>query len=157
MITFDWTMEDDEPAYGSQPMLPDGKHVAKIAYVKCKTADWCKGERNPDGSYLLLGLDVTGHARVWDSIPINRKARVQAVCLAAKVPLPTPDAEWDELTLLDEYVTINSELRTSSKSNKEYVAIRSYDARQEEKKPTKSRAVKKKQEEVDVAPDDIPF
>ena len=157
MITFDWTMQDDEVG-DELPMLPNGKHVAKINYVRLKQADWCKSSRNEAGNYLLLGIDVNGYQRIWDSIPVDKKARIQAVCLAAKVALPKPNEEWDELSLIGEFVTLNSESRTSNKSGREYVAIKGYDTRPENKKPVaKSRAVKKKEEEVDVAPDDIPF
>jgi hypothetical protein len=161
MLTFDsWATDEsngEKPAQADLPMLTDGRHAGEINYVAIKTAKWCENQLNAEGTFILLGIDVPGYKRVWESVPVDRRAKIEAVCRSAGVAKPTPPDPWDEEQLKGQWVSIETVVGIA-KSGKEYVRVERFHG---DKKPLPTEQPKAKRpakEPVeDQFPDDIPF
>lgn len=161
MLTFDsWQTDDtsgERPAQADLPLLPDGRHAGEINYVAIKTAKWCENQLNVDGTYILLGIDVPNYKRVWKSVPVDRRAKIEAVCRSAGVPRPTPTDPWDESQLKGQWVSIETVIGIG-KSGKEYVRVERFHGDKKPLPATPPRPANPAKEPVeDQFPDDIPF
>lgn len=161
MLTFDsWATDEsqgDKPAQADLPMLPDGRHAGEINYVAIKTAKWCENQLNAEGTYILLGIDVPGYKRVWESVPVDRRAKIEAVCRSAGVAKPTPPDPWDEEQLKGQWVSIETVVGIA-KSGKEYVRVERFHGDKKPLPPEQPKAKRPAKEPVeDQFPDDIPF
>jgi hypothetical protein len=162
MLTFEnWTDQTDpeKPTQADLPMLPDGRHAAQINYVAVKTETWAQNQLNPQGTIILLGIDVPNHKRVWESVPIDRRSKLEALCRSAGVARPTPPDPWDEDQLKGKWVSIETVVRMS-KAGREFVAVERFhgDKQPLPDFPERPKATKPKAERPeDLTPDDIPF
>lgn len=161
MLTFEsWQTDDtsgEKPAQADLPMLPDGRHAGEINYVAIKTAKWAENQLNVDGTYILLGIDVPNYKRVWESVPVDRRAKIEAVCRSAGVARPTPTDPWDENQLKGQWVSIETVIGIG-KSGKEYVRVERFHGDKKPLPATPPRPAKPAKEPAeDQFPDDIPF
>jgi hypothetical protein len=161
MLTFDsWATDEsngEKPAQADLPMVPDGRHAGEINYVAIKTAKWAENQLNVEGTYILLGIDVAGFKRVWESVPVDRRAKVEAVCRSAGVARPTPPDPWDEDQLKGKWVSIETVVGIG-KSGKEYVRVERFHGDKKPLPDLPTRPAKPaKQPAEDQFPDDIPF
>ncbi len=150
-----------EDATGEQTFVPDGTHVAKIAWAGIQKKDWAKGDKNPDGQVLTVKLEVHPKYRpVWESIPCHQRGRVEQLCRAARID--PPRGEWDERELKGQMATVETVLALS-KSGNEYVKVVAWKPGPEplpkavREAPARTPAAKVKASSPGLGSDDVPF
>jgi hypothetical protein len=153
-----WPQDDDGTATADAPFVPDGEHVAKIVGVEWKDLKFKVEDRNPDGTCLVVKLEVTGFQRIEDLVPVHWRGKIEAVCRAASQPVPVRGEEWDEKTLVGQFVRIST-VQGVAKSGREYVRIDTWIPGREPvpeaiRKAPKRAATKARPEGGE---DDIPF
>lgn len=120
---------DDGPAAaaggGALPLLQDGTHIGTIEWAGYQDKTWAKSDRNQTGSCLTVKISFPGHREVWESIPRNQAARVQALCSAARVDPPKRGEPWDHTALKGAIVSVQTVLGISKAGN-EYVRIEKF-------------------------------
>lgn len=139
------------------PLVPDGNHVAKIVNAQWKDLTFKADDRNPDGTSLVVKLEVTGHAQIEAIAPVTWRGMIEAICRSASQPLPKLDEDWDCRTLKGQYCRIST-VQGVSKNGREYVRVERWHEGREplpeaiRKTPPRSKAAK-----PELPDDDIPF
>jgi hypothetical protein len=148
---------DTQTETAVEQICPEGTHVATIGWVKIQPKDWAKNKSNPEGQCLTVRLDFgKGIKSVFDSIPCDRRASVEALCRSARVDPPRGD--WDEKQLKDQAVTVETVIAVS-KAGRDFVKVERYKPNAEPLPPQiRNRTPTQKADAASNAPDDdIPF
>lgn len=160
-MNFDQWWADDEGQVADKPPLTPGGHNGQIVRVKTKPLSFMVDDKNPDGTSLVLGVDVTGYQELEVIVPAHWRALLTAICRAARVAPPQRGEDWDEQQLVGQYVAIECEA-TTSKSGREYTRVAKW-LPQAAPPPANSKAAAPRVQpdrraKVKAAdPDDIPF
>jgi hypothetical protein len=146
---------------GPEPLVPDGTHSAEILESKERTFKFFQEPKNPSGAGLLVVLSVPGYQSIETKTPVHYRGKIEAICRAARVPLPSPDEDWDERSLVGRMVMVETSLDTR-KDGSQYVKVLKWHPGAEPlatSKPAPARTAAAKVEAAGQqgADDDIPF
>lgn len=118
----DWWSEDAEEPVEGLPLLQDGRHVGTITDAVTKDLKFKVSEANKRGTSLVLKVSVPKHQPAEAIVPLQFRGLVEAICRAARVPVPNPAEPWDCETLVGQTVAIETVFGIG-KTGREYVRI----------------------------------
>jgi hypothetical protein len=145
---------------GPEPIVPNGTHSAEILEAKERTFKFFQEDKNPSGAGLLVVLSVPGFASIETKTPSHYRGKIEAICRAARVALPTPGEDWDERSLVGRMVMIET-AQDTRKDGSQYVKVLKWHAGADPL-PASKPAARTPAAKVEAAgqggsPDDIPF
>lgn len=167
-MKFDAGWDDDGQAAGGAPLplVPDGRHTGEIIKAQGKRLKFMETEKNPDGSSLVVTVDIARYEPLEVITPSNFRGKIEAIARSAGVPIPVRGQEWDEQQLVGRTVTVETALAVSKKGT-EYVRVERWlESPQKpmpdavsKRPPARSQTQKAHREFTSNAPatDDIPF
>lgn len=155
-----WDIEPAESGVQTAdlPLVPDGEHVAKFVKAEIKDLKFKVTEKNPDGTCLVVELEVTGYKRVEAIADVTWRGMIEAICRSASQPVPRPEDDWDPKTLVGQFCRIEC-VQGVGKTGREYVRVQKFHPGREPlpeeiRKAPKRAATKARPEGGE---DDIPF
>lgn len=134
-----WTDDEEQDQGGDLPMCPDGEHAAEIVSAKWKDLKFMVKPGNPQGTSLVLGVEVRGHRPIEAIIPATMRWLIESVCRAASIPLPVKGQDWDCEQLLERQVRVKT-VFVIAKSGREYVQVDKWIAGPEPLPPVTAKA-----------------
>lgn len=161
-MNFDQWWTDDEGEVADKPPVGPGRQSGQIVRVKTKQLSFMSDtDKNPDGTSLVIGIDVSGHQELEAIVPAHWRTLVTAICRAARVAPPQRGEDWDEQQLVGQFVAIDCETGTS-KTGREYTRVARWHPQTEPLPPAGKASTPRVQPDrrakVTAAdPDDIPF
>lgn len=123
-MRFDDAWGDDAAA---EPLVPAGRHSAEIIEAKERSFKFFQEAKNPSGAGLVVVLSVTGCQAIETKTPIHFRGKIEAICRAARVPLPVPGEDWDERSLVGRMVVIET-AQAARKDGSQYVQVQKWHA-----------------------------
>ena len=145
---------------GPEPIVPNGTHSAEILEAKERTFKFFQEDKNPSGAGLLVVLSVPGFASIETKTPSHYRGKIEAICRAARVALPTPGEDWDERSLVGRMVMIET-TQDTRKDGSQYVKVLKWHAGADplpaSKPAARTPAAKVEAAGQKGADDDIPF
>lgn len=169
MDTFEsyWDFEDDGASVATSaadmPRVPAGTHTLKVKgveIVQAKSEKLKDPNSNPDGLCLQVILEKSNHKWIYCDTPIHWRTKVEAICRAARVPLPTKETPIASLvaTLKGKIVSVVIEM--NQYNGNEYPKVVRWNPSKEPLAAVEKKAAKKStnQKLTEAYPnDDIPF
>jgi len=149
---------------GPEPIVPNGTHSAEILEAKERTFKFFQEDKNPSGAGLYVVLSVPGFASIETKTPSHFRGKIEAICRAARVALPTPGEDWDERCLVGRIVRVETE-QDARKDGSQYVKVNKWHpgpdplpaAVAKAPPPARTQAAKVEAAGQKGADDDIPF
>ncbi len=160
----EWWSEDGQAAAPASdlPLVPDGTHTGEITKVQWKDLKFKVSDTNKSGTSLVVEVTIAGYRPVEAIVPAQYRGLIEAICRAARQPVPVRGEDWDCDVLDGKAVTVDTVLGVG-KTGREFIRIdnwhRGPDPLPAAIKSTPKRTPAAKVEAVGQggASDDIPF
>jgi hypothetical protein len=144
---------------------PDGRHVGEIVSARLEDVpfDWAKSENNPNGTCLVVFVEVPKFRQFKSSTPLHFSGKISALCASAAVTGPQRGTPIDTTlrSLEGRTVIVETALSVSGRGT-EYVKVTKWIKNADPVPPAvKERAAPKRSQtakaNAELSPDDIPF
>ena len=119
-----WTEETSADTQSAElPIVPDGRHVARVVSAEWRDVAFKVTDSNPNGTTLQLRLSVDGHQVIEDLIPATFRGLIEAVAASAGIAAPNRHEDWDETQLVGKFCPVDT-TQGVAKSGRTYVNVK---------------------------------